>query len=314
LGVNQGAGQTPRFSVVVPTFNRPQQLANCLDALATQTLPKECFEVIVVDDGGSQPLTGITESFAGRLHIKFLRQPNGGCASARQLGIDNAEGEYLAFTDDDCHPAPDWLTQIDRALIETPACALGGQTINGAFSNPWAEATQSIVSTLIASGLDASGCVRFAPTSNLSFPKDSFFAIGGVDRSWRISGGEDRDLCTRWRQAGFRIRYEPSAKVFHFHHLTWRTFLRQHFHYGRGGWCYYTMKSPSPPFESLSLYPALVRAPFQGRSFGQALVVCGLVLLAQLAAGAGLVVEAVRTQLGIARKPACSDPTRPGRA
>ena len=62
----------------------------------------------------------------------------------------------------------------------------------------YAEATQSIVETLVVSGRDAAGYVRYAPTNNLAFPTGPFFAIGALDRSWRIAGGEDRDLCARW--------------------------------------------------------------------------------------------------------------------
>jgi glycosyltransferase involved in cell wall biosynthesis len=288
---------------VVPTFNRPQQLADCLDALSAQTLPKECFEVIVVDDGGSHPLTGITESFAGRLHIKFLRQANGGCASARQCGIDNAEGEYLAFTDDDCRPAPDWLTRIEAVLKRNPDCAVAGRTINGLRDDLYAEATQSIVEALVTSGRDRAGYVRYAPTHNLAFRKAPLMAIGALDRSWRIAGGEDRDLCARWSQGGFRLAYESLATVLHYHRLNLRGFLRQHFHYGRGAWRYYTNKASFPRFESPRLYSSLLLTPFREQPIGRALAVCGLVLLAQSATGVGLLVQAVRRG-PVARKPA----------
>lgn len=245
-----------RFSVVVPTFNRPRQLARCLTALAEQTLPRLLFEVVVVDDGGRQSLQPLIDDFAGRLQIKLLRQPNGGCAAARQFGIDHARGEYLAFTDDDCRPAPDWLAQIEAAVLRDPNCAVAGQTTNASDDDLYAEATQSIVESLVISGRDASGYVRYAPTNNLVFPKAPFFAIGALDRSWRIAGGEDRDLCARWNQAGFRLSYESSVRVLHYHRLNLRGFLRQHLDYGRGAWRYYTNEASSPQFESPGLYPA----------------------------------------------------------
>lgn len=292
--MSQSTSQKVVFSVVVPTFERPRQLTECLESLAVQTLPKPLFEVVVVVDGGGQALEQLVDEFAGRLRIKLLRQPNGGCASARQLGIDHAQGEYLAFTDDDCRPAPDWLTRLDAALKRAPDYAVAGRTINGAKDNLYAEATQSIVETLTMSGRDRSRYVRYAPTNNLVFPTASFLAIGGLDRSWRIAGGEDRDLCARWNQAGFRLAYESSAKVFHYHRLNLRSFLRQHFNYGRGAWRYYTKEAFSARFESPRLYPSLLLAPFREQRMGRAIAVCGLVLLAQFATAGGLLAEAVR--------------------
>ncbi len=294
------------FSVVVPTFNRPRQLARCLEALAEQTLPKALFEVVVVDDGGRQSLEKLVADFAGRLQIKLLRQANGGCASARQLGIDYARGEYLAFTDDDCRPAPDWLARIEAAVERDPACAVAGRTINGSKDDLYAEATQSIVESLVNSGRDASGYVRYAPTNNVAFPTAPLCAVGAMDRSWRIAGGEDRDLCARWKEAGFRLSYESSVKVLHYHRLDLPGFLRQHFHYGRGAWRYYTSEASSPRFESPRLYPRLLLAPFRQQRGGRALAVCGLVLLAQFATAAGLLAQAVRRK-PIKRKPASAE-------
>ncbi len=302
-----------RFSVVVPTFNRPRQLSRCLAALAEQTLPKPQFEVVVIDDGGRQSLDPLVNDYAGRLQIKLLRQPNGGCASARQLGIDHARGDYLAFTDDDCRPNPDWLSRIAAALERDPNCAIAGQTTNASDDDLYAEATQSIVQSLVISGRDASGHVRYAPTNNVVFPKAPFFEIGAMDRSWRIAGGEDRDLCARWNQAGFRLSYEPSVKVLHYHRLDLRAFLRQHFDYGRGAWRYYTNEASSPRFESPRLYPRLLLAPFRAHSAGRALAVCGLVLLAQFATAAGLLAQAVRRE-PVPRKPALAESSASKRA
>jgi len=302
-----------RFSVVVPTFNRPRQLARCLTALAEQTLPRLLFEVVVVDDGGRQSLQPLIDDFAGRLQIKLLRQPNGGCAAARQFGIDHARGEYLAFTDDDCRPAPDWLAQIEAAVLRDPNCAVAGQTTNASDDDLYAEATQSIVESLVISGRDASGYVRYAPTNNLVFPKAPFFAIGALDRSWRIAGGEDRDLCARWNQAGFRLSYESSVRVaslssFEFARLpapalglrAWRVALlhqRSFFSAVRIAWA----------------ISRLLLAPFREHPAGRALAVCGLVLLAQFATAAGLLAQAVRRE-PVPRKPALTEGSASKRA
>ena len=311
--MNQPAGKEVLFSVVVPTFERPRQLTECLESLASQTLPKMLFEVIVVVDGGSQSLEPLVNRFADRLQIIMLWQPNGGCASARQLGIDHARGEYLVFTDDDCRAAPDWLSRFQEVLEHAPDHGVAGRTINGAKDDLYAEATQSIVETLMTSGRDAPAHVRYAPTLNLAFPRASFLAIGGLDRSWRIAGGEDRDLCARWNQAGFRLVYESSARVLHFHRLNLSGFLRQHFNYGRGAWLYYTQNSFWDRFESPRLYPSLLRAPFRQQRMGRAIAISGLVFLAQCATGGGLLTQAV-WRGPLARKPAASEASSRKRA
>lgn len=304
--MNQPGGKEVLFSVIVPTFERPRQLMECLESLAGQTLPKMLFEVVVVVDGGSQSLEQLAHDFGGRLRIKALRQSNGGCASARQLGIDHARGEYLAFTDDDCRPASDWLSRLQDVLMRTPDHGVAGRTINGATDNLYAEATQSIVETLMISGCDTSLNLRYAPTHNIAFPRAHFLAMGGLDRTWRIAGGEDRDLCARWNQAGFRLVYESSMKVFHFHRLSLRGFLRQHFNYGRGAWLYYTREGTCDRFESPRLYPSLLLAPFRHQRAGRAIAIFGLVLLAQLATAGGLLVQTVRRR-PVARKPISSE-------
>src|SRR5687767_7876993 len=93
------------FSVVIPTYNRPLQLQQCLEGLANQDYPREAFEVIVVDDGGEHPLTKINDHYQTRLSLVFLKQANAGQASARNTGASHAKGQYIAFTDDDCVPA-----------------------------------------------------------------------------------------------------------------------------------------------------------------------------------------------------------------
>ena len=176
--------------------------------------------------------------FAGRLQIKLLRQPNGGCASARQLGSSHAKRTRLAFTDDDCRPEPDWLTRIEAAVKRDPKCAVAGRTVNGSKDDLYAEATQSIVKPLVLpDAMRLGSFIMPPPKQSLVFPTAPLFAIGAMDPTpWRIAGGEDRGLCAaRWTRAGHRLLYEPSASVLHYHRLNLDGFLRQHFHYGRSG-------------------------------------------------------------------------------
>src|SRR5689334_3533804 len=102
----------PTFSIVIPTYNRPRQLAKCLESLCRLTYPRDRFDVIVVDDGSPTPLAPVVEVFQSQLRIVVHRQSNGGPAAARNTGAARATGENLAFTDDDCAPESGWLHQF----------------------------------------------------------------------------------------------------------------------------------------------------------------------------------------------------------
>src|SRR5262245_60503957 len=110
----------PVFSIVIPTYERPRQLAACLQTLARLDYERERFEVIVVDDGGKTPLVNVIAPFHDRLYLTLLTRPNAGPAVARNTGAAQAKGQFLAFTDDDCRPAPDWLKCLAVRLAKDP--------------------------------------------------------------------------------------------------------------------------------------------------------------------------------------------------
>src|SRR5271170_7752963 len=100
------------FSIVVPTYNRPRQLAACLAALARLDYPRDRFHVVVVDDGSASPMDTVIAAFRDRLDIECHRQANSGPGPARNRGARSAKGRILAFTDDDCAPHSDWLKTL----------------------------------------------------------------------------------------------------------------------------------------------------------------------------------------------------------
>jgi GT2 family glycosyltransferase len=272
-------------------------LRECLEALAAQDLPAQTFEVVLVDDGGREPLEEALAPFRELLQIRLLHQKHQSCAAARQFGIDHASGEYLAFTDDDCRPAPDWLSTLAAVLKAHPGYAVGGSTVNGAVDNPFAEATQTVVRTLTESRRDSKGCVPYSPTCNAAFPAVALRSVGGLDPTWAIAGGEDRDLCARWANAGRRLIYAPEARVFHFHRLTLAQFVKQHFHYGRGAMRFLRANvggfNNPPQVANLPHFGmALFRAPFEDHPPRRAALIFMLVVLTQIVTAAGLMSEA----------------------
>lgn len=279
----------PRFSVIIPTFDRPRQLDACLEGLARQTTSRDAFEVIVVDDGVRAPVGELAARWADRLEITVLEQPNRGPGSARNLGASRARGEFLAFVDDDCVPDPAWLESLADSPLATGALA-GGPIRNALPENPYAAASQLITTFAYRYYDERSDAERFFTANNLAIAREAFEELGGFDTSIPAATAEDKDLCDRWRAAGGELAYVPTALVWHAHHLTFRRFLAQHYGYGRGILCFRIFRDRRGKGGSRELRPEpwafyLRLVAFPAREVGGArgLLLSGLVLLSQIA-------------------------------
>jgi GT2 family glycosyltransferase len=287
----------PRFTVIVPTFERPAPLAACVGALRALERPGGTLEIVIVNDGGRSPAADVlTSADDATLVLRVLDQPNAGPASARNTGAAAAHGEYLAFTDDDCLPDRGWLTAFDAALRATPGALVGGRTVNALPDSVFADTSQRLadfVSSYFAGG--ATG--RFFTSNNLAVARDAFLASGGFDTRFPFSAGEDRELGDRWSAQGRPSVTAPDAVVRHAHRLSARGFVRQHFTYGRGAVAFRRVRAASgrpvridPAFYVQSLAYALrgggVRAPAR----------TALTALAHAAYAAGLLYESRRAR------------------
>lgn len=265
-----------RFSVVIPTHARPRQLRTCLTAVLSLEYPRGDYEAIVVSDGCSVSVP------AG---VRLVQQtPQRGPAAARNAGAACAAGEFLAFTDDDCAPAPDWLRRLDERLPAYPEALIGGHTRNTLTGNPYAAATQSIVDFF------ATANPPFFASSNIAMRKSAFEEIGGFDATWPFAAAEDRDLCARWLASGRPLLYAPDAVVDHAHELSFAGFWRQHVCYGRGA-CWLRRKHPYVNVSGRARAGLMRHAAAHGCG--------GLVAVAQVAAAAGFVREVLRSRAGL---------------
>lgn len=286
---------TPIFSIVIPTYNRPAQLNACLQACARLDYPRDRYEVIVVDDGGSSTLDAIVAQFHGVLTLKLLRQEHSGPAVARNRGASEARGAFLAFTDDDCAPEPNWLQELASQFSASPDCLVGGQTINSLSDNIYSTASQLLISYLYSYYNAAPDQARFFTSNNLALPADRFRSVGGFDTSYPLAAGEDRELCDRWLRLGDRMVYAQGAMVYHAHPLTFRTFVRQHFHYGRGAYCFHQIRAQRCngriKIEPLSFYRNMLAYPFSQSRCGWAMILSLSLVTAQIANAAGFFLE-----------------------
>ncbi len=288
----------PAITVVVPTYGRPGAAARLVRALGAQHVPAGPFEVVVVDDGSPEPVE-IAADPDRRMSVQVLRQTRSGPAAARNTGLHAARADLVAFIDDDCEPAPGWLAALHETAVQHPDCGLGGTVVNQLRQNPFAEASQLIVSYLCAYYGDAS-TGRFFTSNNLAFPRLTLVALGGFDATFMRAAGEDRELCHRWVEQGGRLIRVPHAVVLHAHSLTWRGFLRQHFEYGRGAWAYRLARAARHAarvrVEPWTFYRDLLTYPVRTSGWGS-LHLSGLVVVAQAANAAGFLAEALRARL-----------------
>ena len=221
------------FSIIIPTYNRLQRLQECLQALSRLDYPRDRFEVVVVDDGSETPLAEVIAPFETQFKLTLLRQTNAGPAQARNTGAAFAQGQYLAFTDDDCAPLPNWLTVLETSFARAPDCVIGGQVLNALPDNPYSTASQALVDYLYSHYNVNPDQAQFFTSNNFALAAHDFHRVGGFDIAY-CPTGEDREFCDRLLNKGYRLLYVPAAQVCHAHPLTWRSFWRQQFLYGCG--------------------------------------------------------------------------------
>lgn len=201
----------PPWSVIVPTFDRHETLARCLDRLApsVQEMAADEYEVIVSDDARSDR----TRDFLRQRYpwVRWIPGPARGPAANRNHGASMARGAWLAFTDDDTIPSAQWLGAFARA-------ARGGA--EGSAQAPAAEALEG--RTTCAAGFGTP--MHYAPVNetggwfwscNIAVRADRFRALGGFDEGFTVAHMEDQDLRVRLQAAGVAIRWVPDAVVDH---------------------------------------------------------------------------------------------------
>jgi glycosyltransferase involved in cell wall biosynthesis len=201
-------GDGPEISVVIPTRNRETRLAFALDALSEQSLGRDRFEVVVVrsTDAVDGPLTTAPDG----LRVSFRTSRSAGTAVQRNVGWRSARAPLVAFTDDDCRPAPEWLEQL-VAAARGPDAILVGRTEPDPDERPLRQGLARTIDNPTPSG--------WYETSNIAYRRELLESLGGFDESIDFIG-EDADLAMRARRAGADTTFVPDAVVWHAVH--WR--------------------------------------------------------------------------------------------
>ncbi|MEG4943179.1 glycosyltransferase [Microcoleus sp. F4-D5] len=280
------------FSIIVPTYNRPEQLAACLQSFVELEYPRDRFQVIVVNDSTEISLESTVFPFQNQLNLLLLTQQNSGPAIARNTGSFAATGKFLVFTDDDCTAATDWLQTLEARFAKTPDCLIGGRIINALPDNIYSTASQQLIDYLYSYYNAIPDRAQFFTSNNFALPADLFQKIGGFG-SFSFSG-EDREFCHRWLNSGYGAVYAPEVIVYHAHKLTLHKFWQQQFNYGKGAFLFQQVTSKSVAKGKLqhpSFYLNLLTYPLVHTRGIQKLLIAGLFFVSQAAIVAGLLWE-----------------------
>jgi GT2 family glycosyltransferase len=214
----------PRISVIVCSRNGERTLPDCFEGLLRVDYPD--FEVIVVDDGSSDETAALGRAYGFRV----ISTGGQGLGRARNMGLDAATGEIVAYLDDDAYPDADWLTYLAVVFLRTPHAGVGGPNIappgDGPVAACVARAPGGPVHVLV-SDTEA----EHLPGCNVAFRKDALEAIGGFDPRFRVAG-DDVDVCWRLRECGWTLGFSPSAVVWHHRRKSVRGYWRQQRGYG----------------------------------------------------------------------------------
>lgn len=223
-------------SVIIPSYNRPKSLAECLSALNLQETILN-YEVLVIDDGSQVPLTDHINTSDFRFPLRILRQENQGPGAARNYGVQEAQGEIILFTDDDCQPDKHWVQSMAEAV--KPQVMVGGLTKNALEFNPYSMASQWLIDALYT--YFEGTRLFFLTSNNMACRKDDFLELGGFDASlFETSAGEDREFTTRWIYKGWEVMLNRDAYIYHYHAQTLTSFYQMHSKYGRAAVAYWT--------------------------------------------------------------------------
>lgn len=231
------ASRGPRFSVIVPVFNGEATIGECLDALMSQDLPRREYEVIVVDDGS----TDATASVVAGYDVTYISQSNKGPATARNLGVSNAQGDIVVFTDADCVPEANWLREMVSPLVrDSDVSAVKGayRTRQKQFAARFAQAEFEERFRL----LSRRRSIDFVDSYSAAFRKTVFEEVGGFNPRYPKANNEDVELSFLVAQRNHKMVFNPDAIVYHTHpesilkyarvkfwRAYWRTFVYDKF-------------------------------------------------------------------------------------
>ena len=220
----------PYFSVIVPVYNRVDEVRDLLASLACQTSGD--FEVVIVEDGSTVPCKEVVDAYRDKIDIQYFHKENEGRSIARNYGMEHARGEYFVFFDSDCVIPDAYFATLRARLDESFTDCFGGpDAAHDSFTDVQKAINYSMTSFLTTGGIRGGKVKleRFVPRSfNMGYSRKVWEQIGG----FREMFSEDIDMSTRVRRSGFSIQLIRDAYVYHKRRTSLRLFCRQIYVFG----------------------------------------------------------------------------------
>lgn len=221
-----------KYSIIIPVYNRPDEVNELLESLTHQT--ESDFEVIVIEDGSAIPCDKVCSGYHNRLDLHYYNKENGGPGQARNYGAEKANGDYLLILDSDVVLPKGYLRAIDEELSKEPCDAFGGpDRASSDFSDIQKAISYSMTSFFTTGGIRGGSkkkLDKFYPRSfNMGIRREVYLGLGGFSK---MRFGEDIDFSIRIIKSGHKTRLFPGAWVYHKRRTDFRKFWRQVYNSG----------------------------------------------------------------------------------
>lgn len=222
-----------KYSIIIPVFNRPDEVEELLDSLSRQSIKP--FEVIVVEDGSSIPCKEVVDRFTDRLVIQYHFKNNSGPGETRNVGASFAIGEYVLFFDSDCILPEVYFENLEKRLDQKDLDAFGGPDASHEHFSPIQKAIGIAMTSPFTTGGIRGGSEQLGKyqlrSFNMGIRKHVYDEVGGFPIS---HFGEDIDLSMRITGAGYSTGLIREAWVYHKRRTNFKKFFRQIYHFGKG--------------------------------------------------------------------------------
>lgn len=226
-----------KYSIIVPVYNRPDEVDELLESLSSQTLKD--FEVVIVEDGSKITCKDVCDKYANILHLHYYYKENSGPGQSRNYGVERANGEYVLIVDSDAVAPAGFMQAIDDELKRQPSDAWGGpDAAHESFTDVQKAISYAMTSFFTTGGIRGGKkqLDKFYPRSfNLGIRREAYLALGGFSKT-RFSKmslyGEDIDFSIRIYKAGYSCRLFPEAWVWHKRRTDFHKFWRQVYNSG----------------------------------------------------------------------------------
>jgi len=220
------------FSIIIPLYNRPQEIDELLTTLTKQTYTQ--FEVLVIEDGSVNDAKGIVDKYANTLDVKYFFKPNEGQGFSRNYGFERAKGDFFVIFDSDCLIPEDYLEIVKNYLFEHKLDAYGGpDAAHQSFTPVQKAISYAMTSPFTTGGIrgNKKHIGQFHPRSfNMGVSREVWEKVGGFILT-RL--GEDIEYSIRIHEHGFKIGLIPAARVFHKRRTSFSQFYKQLHFFGR---------------------------------------------------------------------------------